>query len=169
MINLQEIFKSKSFAPPPEILQILDEHKYPKNKLEWTPIPSKDLPTRRRSMEELMKNGQVDAEKLIAPLLGNPILDQTLRTIDVLNGCGHQCDVCLADSALPSKIFSYDSLERLFSNKDFLRMLQPDSLRFGSSGDVADHPRAGEIIAMVLEQTKSREREYKCDWRTSHN
>jgi len=82
-------------------------------------------------------------------------LNQTLRTIDVLNGCGHHCDVCLADAAFPSRMFSFESLKKLFSDKRFQDMLQPDSIRFGSSGDILDHPRGVEIVKMVLEATKS--------------
>jgi hypothetical protein len=101
-----------------------------------------------------MANGQVDAVQVMKPFLGDKTFNQSLRTVDVLNGCGHQCDVCLADAALPSKIFSEDSLQRLFSDGDFLQMLQPDSLRFGSSGDILDHPAALNIVLMVLDQTK---------------
>ncbi len=73
--------------------------------------------------------------------------------MDVLNGCGHQCDTCLADAALPSRQFSFASLEQLFSNNRFLKMLQPDSLRFGSSGDILDHPQGVEIVEMAIEKT----------------
>lgn len=33
-------------------------------------------------------------------------------------------------------------------------MLQPDSLRFGSSGDILDHPAALNIVPMVLDETR---------------
>jgi hypothetical protein len=75
--------------------------------------------------------------------------------MDVFNGCGRHCDTCYADSALPSKMFSYDSLNRLFSDDRFIQMLQPDSVRFGSSGDILEHPQAIEIIEMVLQKTVS--------------
>lgn len=70
--------------------------------------------------------------------------------MDVLNGCGRQCDTCLAASVLPSRMFSFSSLEKLFSDKKFIRMLQP-SLRIGSSGDIQDHPDCADIVKMIVE------------------
>lgn len=101
----------------------------------------------------------VDGENLLEPLLGNPILDGTLRTADVLNGCGHQCATCLADAVLPSKMFSFSSLKKLFGDSRFIKMLQPDSLRFGSSGDILDHPQGVEITQLALDATASKSEE----------
>ena len=142
--------------PPAEVTTIMSRGGLPSDAIEgWLAVPSIMPPIERLPIGEIQQKGQVDAYELLIPLLGNRILDGTLRTIDVLNGCGHRCDTCLADSALPSRMFSYDSLERLFSDDRFLGMLQPDSIRFGSSGDILDHPQGVEIIKMALQKTLS--------------
>jgi len=146
--------------PPPEVTEILKKQGLPEGKIEgWLAVPSINPPTTRISRKEIATSGQVDAYELLAPFLGKDALDQTLRTVDLLNGCGHHCDVCLADSALPSGVFSYDSLERLFSDERFLKMLQPDSIRIGSSGDILDHPRAKGVVTMMLEKTEALDRQ----------
>lgn len=146
--------------PPIEVSEVIKKSGLPQSAIEgWLAVPSITPPIKRLAMKEIQLNGQVDAFELLSPLLGNKTLDGTLRTVDVLNGCGHQCDTCLADSALPSKMFSYDSLERLFSDDRFAKMLQSDSIRFGSSGDILDHPQGVEIIKMALGKTASLDEE----------
>lgn len=88
------------------------------------------------------------------PFLGNRVLDGTLRTMDIANGCGVQCDCCFIDAVRPSTIFSYESMNLLFSNQEFLKMLQPTVFRLGSAGDISDHPQAVEIAYMILDKTK---------------
>lgn len=141
--------------PPIEVMTIIKQENLLENLIGgWVAVPSINPPPERLPQREIQVDGKVDAFKLMEPFLGNRVLDQTLRTIDVLNGCGHHCDVCLADAALPSRMFSFDSFKRLFQDKRFLYMLQPDSVRFGSSGDILDHPRGVEIVEIVLEATK---------------
>ncbi len=106
----------------------------------------------RVSRESLSSSGAVDAYALMAPFFDNPILKGTIRMMDVLNGCGRQCDTCLAAAAIPSKMFTAESLERLFSEPKFIEMLSP-KLRIGSAGDVQDHPEAVKITQMILEKT----------------
>jgi hypothetical protein len=74
--------------------------------------------------------------------------------MDVFDGCLNHCDTCLARALFPKRRFSYVSLKKLFKDKRFLRMLQEDSLRFGSSGDILNHPDAIKIIRMVLWETR---------------
>ncbi|MFH2019343.1 MAG: hypothetical protein ABII80_01915 [bacterium] len=141
--------------PPPEVVNTIHEQGLEKNDIEgWLAVPSINPPLDRLPIREIQENGMVNATEVLEPLLGNKILDETLRTIDVLNGCGHHCDVCLADSVLPSRMFSLDSLKILFSDQKFLNMLQPDSIRFGSSGDILDHPKGVEIAQMALDSTQ---------------
>ncbi len=140
--------------PPPEVASLISRSGIPSDVIEgWLAVPAINPPFERIALREIQQQGQVDAYELLRPLLCNRILDRTLRTIDVLNGCGHRCDTCLVDSALPSRMFSYDSLKRLFSDDKFIQMLQPDSIRFGSSGDILDHPQGLDIIRMALEKT----------------
>jgi hypothetical protein len=122
--------------------------------LGWHAVPIINKSHKRLSRQEVATQGQVDAVALLSPLLTDRKLVQTLRTMDISNGCGMQCDTCLADAALPTKQFSFESLERLFHDEKFLEMLQPDSLRIGSSGEITDHPRALDIVKMILEATK---------------
>jgi hypothetical protein len=141
--------------PPPEIVEALKEQGLEDKKIAgWVSIPSLTPLRKAIPRSKLHKNG-VDAKALFEPLLGNPVLDGTLRMADVMNGCGHHCDTCLADAVLPSRMFSYESLEELFSDERFIKMLQPDSLRFGSAGDIMDHPRAVDIVKLALDKTRS--------------
>ena len=121
----------------------------------WLAVPSLYPVLKRTSLKEIQASGSVNAYELVRPFLGNQRLNQTLRIMDVFDGCGHHCDTCLADAALPSRMFSFESLERLFADEDFLTMLQPDSIRFGSSGDVLDHPQGVEIVTMALAKTQT--------------
>ncbi|MBU0978528.1 MAG: hypothetical protein ABIJ03_01600 [Patescibacteria group bacterium] len=143
---------------PPESVQILKGRGMDENgirDLGWHAVPTLHKPHKRLSKQELATNGQVDAVELLSSLLGDKRLVRTLRTMDLSNGCGMQCDTCLADAALPAKQFSYESLERLFLDNKFLEMLQPDSLRIGSSGEISNNPRALDIVKMILTATKS--------------
>jgi len=145
--------------PPPEVIRVIQEQGLSQNKIEgWVAVPAINPPLERISRRKIETRGRVDAVQLLESLLNEPVLEGTLRTIDVLNGCGHHCDTCLADAALPSKMFTVESLDRLFSDERFLNMLQFDSLRIGSSGDILDHPQASEIIKMMLEKTTSIDR-----------
>ncbi|MBT7392549.1 hypothetical protein HN827_06990 [archaeon] len=151
---------------PPEILFKLEKYDILEKDVKswiWRTIPQINPLEKRISEEEIDK---INAYKLLKPLLGNPNLANTLRTMDIANGCGVQCDTCLADSSNISSKFTYESLEKLFKDKlftgdydssaDILKngMLQSDSLRIGSSGDISDHPDAIKIVNMILEETK---------------
>ena len=139
----------------PEVSELLAESEAPEGLIaDWYAVPTKRIKIERIGKSELVGN-QVDAVKLLEPFFDNPILDGTLRTMDLLNGCGRQCDTCLADAVVPSNILSYESLQRLWNMPEFLAMLQPDSFRYGSSGDVLDHARGPEIVKMTLEATAS--------------
>lgn len=137
----------------PEVSELLAGSEVPEGLVsEWYAVPTKRKRIERICKAELARN-QVDAVELLEPFFDNPILDGTLRTMDLLNGCGRQCDTCLADAVVPSKMFSYESLQRLWHMPEFLAMLQPDSFRYGSSGDILDHPKGPEIIWQTLEAT----------------
>lgn len=141
--------------PPPEVVNLLRSVGLPRNSIDgWFAVPTFKSPNRHLSTDYFATEGSVDAFELIKPLLGNRILNGTLRTMDFMDGCRNLCDVCLAGAVHPSKMFSYQSIRRLFHNRQFLRMLQPDSLRFGSSGDILNHPQAIEIILLALKQTR---------------
>lgn len=118
----------------------------------WYSRPALNPPLRRLPFRDLTFR-QVDAFAIVEPFLNNPILNQTIRIMDTANGCGHQCNTCFMDSPLPSTLFSLVSLDRLFSTPEFMKMLQPDSFRIGSAGDLLDHPDAVDITAMILERT----------------
>lgn len=150
-------------VPPEEVRSIISQYQLIKGLSEseirllvpaWYPRPVL-FPVERRLSRKDLYGSQIDASEVMEPFFGNSILDGTLRTMDVANGCGHQCDTCFADSALPSRLFSLDSLDRLFSTQHFLRILQPTSFRIGSTGDIADHPEGLEIVEMVLDRTRS--------------
>lgn len=96
----------------------------------------------------------MDAYALVEPYFGLKGTDKILRIMDIANGCGHQCNTCFADADRPTNMFTRESLEKLFSDRRFLNMLDPYSLRFGSQGDIADHPVAVDIVEMSLEETK---------------
>lgn len=141
--------------PPPEVTKVIQETYLHKKYIDgWLAVPSIRPPKSHLGSRKIQSEGVVDAVKLLLPLLESPLLIGSLRTMDVFNGCGHHCDTCLADAAFPSRMFSFESLKRLFKNKRFRRMLAPDSLRFGSSGDILDHPDATKIINMVLWETR---------------
>lgn len=148
--------------PPPEILEVIRQQKLQERYIHgWLAVPAINPPCDHIRQKEMQEGGKVDALKQLEPFLGNQILDQTLRTLDVLNGCGNHCDTCLADAALPSRMFSFDSLSRLFADGRFLAMLQPDSIRIGSAGDLTDHPQGAKIAEMVLEATARINEEYR--------
>lgn len=148
--------------PPPEVIKVIHDCHLSKKYIDgWLAVPAIRPPKSHLGSRKLQNEGLVDAVKLLLPLLESPFLIRSLRTLDVCNGCGHHCDTCLADAAFPSKMFSFESLKQLFKNKRFLRMLAPDSLRFGSSGDILDHPDAVKIINMVLWQTRSLDKAYQ--------
>jgi len=148
----------KTASPPPEVVQIIEQFELSQNYVQgWFAVPSINPPSSHVGQAHLCGPGLVDAYQQIAPFLGNKLLTRSLRTMDLLNGCGHQCDVCLANAALPSKMFSFASLKRLFQEPNFLLMLQ-SSLRFGSSGDLLDHPDAIKIINMILWETRDLDR-----------
>lgn len=146
--------------PPGVVLNIISERGGMDYIEGWLAVPQ--LP---RNNEEKRRVEEVDAYALMEGLLGCSELKGTLRTIDVLNGCLHHCDTCLADAPLPSKMFSFESLERLFHDRRFTSQLQPDSLRVGSSGDILNHPEAIRIIELLLDATSDidsrRQREKK--------
>lgn len=118
----------------------------------WYSIPTLRRKLIRVDKETLLEN-EVDAVEMLRPFFGQTNLVGSLRIMDVLNGCGHQCDTCIADAVVPSRQFSYESLMRLWQLPEFLALLQPDSFRFGSSGDILDHPRGVEVVEMVLAAT----------------
>jgi len=120
----------------------------------WRSVPALSPFERRMSLANVIKNGGTDAYKIFESFLGDYTFKETLRIMDVANGCGIQCDTCLADVPPPTKIFTYGSLERLFSDPRFKKLLQPDSFRIGSAGDVSDHPRGLDIVNLVLRETK---------------
>lgn len=141
--------------PPEEVTRVLEAQNLAPTAIEgWLAVPAINPPLDRMAFKEIQAQGTVDAYELLRPFLGNRVLDGTLRTFDVLNGCGHHCDTCLVDSALPSRMFSFESLKRLFDDERFITMLQPDSIRFGSSGDLLDHPQGVEIIETALSATQ---------------
>jgi hypothetical protein len=134
--------------PPPEIKEIVGcEY------AQWYSHPNL-LPIEKRLHPRDLQTRQIDAYGVMQPFLGNPVLDGTLRTMDIANGCGQQCDTCFTDAVYPSSLFSLDSLDRLFATPEFLRMLQP-SFRVGSTGDIVDHPQTVDIAQMIVERTAS--------------
>lgn len=140
--------------PPSEVTKIIEKQGLPDSSIEgWAAVPIITPPLKRISRKEISTEGLVDAYELLSPFLGNKTLDQTLRTADILNGCGHHCDTCLADASFPTRMFSLGSMQKLFSDERFINMLQPDSLRFGSSGDILDHPQAIDIVKTALQGT----------------
>ena len=153
-VDIRKRIPINTAEPPSEVSKVLKEHGLPEKEIEgWLAVPSVLPPRNRISKKEIAKKGSVDAYELLGPLLGNKTLNQTLRTVDILNGCGHHCDTCLADAALPNRMFSFESIQRIFSDERFINMLQPDSLRFGSSGDILDHPQSISIIKAALNGT----------------
>lgn len=142
-------------TPPPNVYNVLGQRGISQSEVDamgWRAYPKLGEhggQDERRSGRELA----VDAQALVEPLLDRPELAGTLRTMDVLNGCLNQCDTCYADSPLPSKIFSFDSLKGLFRDSRFIGMLQSQSLRIGSIGDLTNHPRGAEIAEMILDST----------------
>ena len=133
-VDIRKRIPINTAEPPSEVSKVLKEHGLPEKEIEgWLAVPSVLPPRNRISKKEIASKGSVDAYELLGPLLGNKTLNQTLRTVDILNGCGHHCDTCLADAALPNRMFSFESIQRIFSDERFINMLQPDSLRFGSS------------------------------------
>ncbi len=140
--------------PPPEVITILEKNGLSPRDMIWLAVPTLNPPSSRLSTKEIGSTGLVDATLVLAPLLGNPILDGSLGTTDMLNGCDHQCNTCLADAATPSKMFSLKSLEKSFFDERFLKMLAPDSLLFGYSGDILNHPQGIEIVLLALEATE---------------
>lgn len=122
----------------------------PSPELEWRPIPVAACKSGLSPPDT-----PIETWNRITDLLEDRRLEQTLRCIDVMNGCCNQCDTCLSDSPLPTKQMSLASVERLFADERFIRILQPDSLRFGSFGDITDHPECMKILRIALSATNS--------------
>ncbi len=147
-----------SASAPPEVTALLEAYPLPPGTIRgWYAVPILTPANKLIPRSELLTRGLVDAYEIMRPFLGNPIFQQSLRVMDVLNGCEHQCDQCFVDAALPTKMFSLPSIERLVSDDQFLTMLQPDSLRLGSSGDLLNHPDAVKIIELILQATNNLE------------
>ena len=141
--------------PPPEVKRIIRKfHLCQKDIDGWFAVPTLNPPPNRLSLETFLQEGQVDAVGVILPLLGNKILTRSIRKIDLVTGCGRGCHTCLADSSLPSRYFSYHSLQRLFHLKSFLNTLAKDRLRLGNTSDPSDHPQLVKIVKLILRQTK---------------
>lgn len=98
----------------------------------WYSVPALHPPQERISIEEFRKN-TVDACQLLEPLLDQSALAGSLRVMDVANGCGVGRDTCYADAPLPTKMFSYESLDRLFHDKRFLDFVQDKPAIFETS------------------------------------
>lgn len=143
---------NNSAEPTPEIVEYLKILGLSPNDFPWYDVPSLYPPKERISRQKIQDNS-VDVLTLLDEFLGNKVLTRSIRVLDLLTGCNKQCDVCLAKAALPSTIFSYEGLYHAFQNREFLNLLQPDSLRSGSAGDSLDHPQAPQIFRMILEAT----------------
>lgn len=159
-------FAKRGTRPPHEVIATLQEQGLSMQEiaqLGWYSVPALNPLDRRIPNRELVANGQVDAFSLMESYLGQPTLVQTLRTMDVGNGCGNHCDTCYIDSQYISRIFGYGSLERLFYDERFLEMLQPDSLRIGSSGDIVDHQSPAAVVGMILQATQPLEDKRQVD------
>ncbi|KKT72378.1 MAG: hypothetical protein UW68_C0039G0016, partial [Candidatus Collierbacteria bacterium GW2011_GWB1_44_6] len=143
-------------TPPPNVVKLLKKHGFSPSDFLWLAVPSLNPPQKRLNQSELLIHGSVDALEALGSLLGNPTLTHSLRTSDVLVGCDRQCPVCLAAAAFPSKIFTFESLQRLYRHNTFLQMLDVQSHRFGSSGDILDHPQGPEIVEMALRETEGK-------------
>lgn len=131
--------------------------------IEWRPFPF----TARKARN--CDCGVVEIDRVLGDLTDHIYLRGSLRTLDVLNGCFNQCDTCLADSPFPTSAMSIGSLDRLFDSDAFLGMLQPDSLRFGSCGDITDHAGAVHILETALCRTEGLNRsrqERECKFHT---
>lgn len=118
-IDTTMLIKEGRSMLPPETYKILGNIGVAKKELEgfgWSDVPALNPPSHRILSSELAGN-TVDAYELIEPLLDESVLEKTLRTMDVANGCGVACDTCAVDAPLPTKIFSFDSLKRLFTGK----------------------------------------------------
>lgn len=141
---------------PPEVVAVLRRNSCSTADLgRWYAIPSNASCYMSLPLALVKQDGCVEIDTLLEDMLDDPRLIGTLRSMDLLNGCFNHCDTCLADAPYPSKIISLASLQRMFRDSRFLAMLQPDSLRFGSCGDILDHPDALEIVQLVLEATKA--------------
>ena len=143
-------FPQNDAEPPPEVQNIVKGSESLISA--WYSHPAIS-PSEKRLLPRDLQTRQIDAYGIMQPFLGNPVLDGTLRTMDIANGCGQQCDTCFTDAVYPSSLFSLDSLDRLFAAPEFLRMLQPGSFRIGSTGDIVDHPQAIDIAQMIVEKT----------------
>lgn len=141
--------------PPPEVVKFLKQAGLSPKDFPWYDVPSLNPPRTRLSLEQVNAN-PVDLLPMLDKygLLGHKILTRSLRTLDTLVGCGHHCDTCLANAAFPSAIFSFPGLVDAFTDRRFLRTLNPQGIRFGSAGDVLDHPFGREIIELALESTE---------------
>jgi len=120
--------------------------------LGWVTVPTFRPPNERN--QRAGKLEEVDAYDVIGPFLGNPTLKQSLRSFGFFNGCLHQCMVCYADAAFPSKGFSIDSTKTLLGDDRFINMLPPDSVEVDSLGDIADNPHAVELVGLLLKNTR---------------
>lgn len=159
---------SYHLALPPEVRVIFDayqqEHHLSNTEMSqlvprWYPIPSVHPLTERKPMNEILEH-QVDAYGVIKPYLGDKRFDGTLKTMDIGVGCGRHCGQCLTDSSHIYSLFSFESLDTLFDDPQFQNMLRgQESLRIGSAGDISDHPRAVDIVRMMIEKTAGLDRE----------
>jgi hypothetical protein len=75
--------------------------------------------------------------------------------MDIANICLKNCTFCYTDALHPNrtenpKFISLDSWRELLKDPRFVSLIGP-VLRFGSSGDVGDHPKIVELIQSTLE------------------
>lgn len=138
--------------PPENVFRILGKE-YAKS-LPWYAIPTVENPRIRMSERELIRDGARNAYDVVGDLLGHPILQGAIHSIDLFDGCLHKCDTCLADAALPKKMFDTMSYIDLMHDDQFLNMLNQDHVRYGSSGDISNHPDAAFILQETIEATK---------------
>jgi hypothetical protein len=144
-------------APPPEVELGLTRMGMTARGVEemgWYAHPKLGAPREGPRASEMTV---VDAQALLEPLIARRVLRRSLRTMDLLNGCARQCETCCADAPVPTKRFSSESLKGLFADRRFLALLQRDSLRIGSVGDLLNHSQGIEILKMMLAATTPRD------------
>ncbi|MFZ5807345.1 MAG: hypothetical protein ACOY3I_09095 [Verrucomicrobiota bacterium] len=147
-LNMKLYHEHRSLILPPEVADVFQKKKMPLNVIKgYFAQPSFTYFDKPTEIE------WIDASLLLQPFFGKKELHQALRLMEMLNGCKRKCDTCYEDVGYPTKMFTYESLVKVFSDPLFLNMLQPDILRIGTAGNILDHPQGIKMLNMMLETT----------------
>jgi hypothetical protein len=116
------------------------------------PYPALAVPKMHLPEVEISRN-QTDIYQIMSQFFETPELKGSLRVADLSTGCDN-CSTCYMDSPPESSRMTAVSWEKLVNEPKFLEILSPDHFRFGSAGDILNHPDGVSMVRSLLTATE---------------